>query len=452
MKRFLIGLLAVGLIAALSMPVLAADIKVSGEYFAAGYWESNRALKSSSETAQRYYGQRLQVNPVIQVAEGLKLVTRFDALVRVWGQDPIGTSATRTNTRNTAEEQNISWRRAYISAKILGGILDVGYQSGGPWGTDFMDYENDCAAIKYVYPVGPWAFVARTEKAFSTGFASGGGEKSLRDGTSSGDYDKYALAAVYKWSGGNAGALVQKYVLNNPEQGNPGYNRDFNLWSPYFKATLGPVYLEGEIIYVQGKFAQYRTPGYSDIDIKNFDWYLNAKYTMGPAYIGGSVAIIQGDDPSTADKYENAPFDPENGWTKYQPTLVLWNDWTSRWTGQNFGSNSYGVQKTGLPTNANIYQIYAGFKPMAKLSIDAAYSFLKANEKNMGNTSYATAPVLSDDYGKEFDIKAAYKIYDNLEYCVAFGYLWTGDFFKGTDSANTVGNDWLLMHKLTLTF
>ena len=456
MKRLLIGLLAVGLIAAFSMPALALDVKVTGEYFVAGYWESNRALANQDETAQRYYAQRLRVDPVFQIADGLRLVTRFEALERVWGQDPIGSTITASNARNTAEEQNISWRRAYLSARILGGTLDVGYMAGGPFGTEFLDYENDVARIKYTYVKGPFIFLALTEKAFSSsallnptnaaGTGKGGGEKSLVNNTSDSDYDKYALAVIYKWAGGEAGGLVQRYVVNTGEYaaGLNGVKRNFNLWIPYFKVNYGPLYAEGELLYVQGKFAEY-SDGTPDRDIKNLDWYLKARYTIGPAYVGASVAVIEGDDPGT-DDYEAAPFNPENGYTIYQPTLVLWNDWTSRWTGTNHGNAAWGqTGLSSLPTNANIYQVFAGIKPLPKLSIDASYSWMKANEK-------PSAAFVSDDYGREFDIKAAYKIYDNLEYMVAFGYLWTGDYFKGTDGANQVGNDWLLMHKLTLNF
>jgi len=461
MKRLLIGLLAVGLIAAFSMPALALDVKVTGSFFAAGYWESNRALAKDNEAAQRYYAQRLQVNPVFQVADGLRLVTRFEALERVWGQDPVGSDITASNARNTADEQNIAWRRAYLSARILGGTLDVGYMAGGPFGTEFMDYENDVPRIKYTYVMGPWIFLGLTEKAFSSsainpnnGRGVGGGEKSIVNGTVDSDYDKYALAAIYKWSGGEAGGLVQRYVLNTAEHVN-GIKRNFNLWIPYFKANIGPVYAEGEILYLQGKWEEYPSgSANADVDIKNFDWYLKARYNFGPAYLGGMVAVIQGDDPGTADKYEAAPFNPENGYTIFQPTLVLWNDWTSRWTGTRHGTSA-NTQLGSLPTNANIYQIFAGFKPLPKLSIDASYSFLKANEQHMfvSAVNYAAGQrYVSDDYGKEFDIKAAYKIYDNLEYMVAFGYLWAGDFFKGTSEANQVGNDWLLMHKLTLNF
>jgi hypothetical protein len=59
---------------------------------------------------------------------------------------------------------------------------------------------------------------------------------------------------------------------------------------------------------------------------------------------------------------------------------------------------------------------------------------------------------MDKEYGTELDLYATYKFYDNLSYTVAFGYLWAGDYWKGTNANAAVGDDWLLMHKLTLTF
>jgi hypothetical protein len=35
---------------------------------------------------------------------------------------------------------------------------------------------------------------------------------------------------------------------------------------------------------------------------------------------------------------------------------------------------------------------------------------------------------------------------------VGFGYLWAGNWFKGTNAAAGVDNDYLLTHKMTLNF
>jgi hypothetical protein len=74
----------------------------------------------------------------------------------------------------------------------------------------------------------------------------------------------------------------------------------------------------------------------------------------------------------------------------------------------------------------------------------ASYAYVKMVEQGS---------FLSDKIGSEADITASYKIYDNLSYMVGFGYLWAGDAFKGTAAQDLeTGNDWLLMHRLTLTF
>jgi len=444
MKRFLIGLLAVGLIAAFSMPVLAVDVKISGQYWVAGYMESNRAMRSSDERSEKYYGSFFRIEPVFNVAEGLKLVTRFEGLKRVAGLNAVG-SETANGVRDVANEQSIAMKRAYISAKIPTGQLDVGYMAGGRWGLEAFDYEQDVFRIKYTGFFGPVIILALTEKGTETSLNAGTTNVvAYSDGT---DYDKYALAGIYKWSGGEAGYL-QYYLVNNGGEGlavNP-YKRKFYLGVPYFKATIGAFYMEGEADYYWGKFYDYLNAATQGVDFSSLSWWLKAKYTMGPAYVGLMAATYAGDDPSTKDKYEGNPTNlagAGQGYSYDTPVLVLWNDWTSIWSGQSYGT--YGTQGTGgMPTNVKMYQVFAGFKPMTKLAFDAAFTLMSADQKPTG--------YVDDKIGNEFDIKATYKLYDNLEYMIAFGYLWAGDYFKGTSADNLIGNDWLLMHKLTLTF
>ncbi len=441
MKRLFVVLLAAGLIAAFSMPVLAVDVKFSGKYEVAGYWESNRAMKSSDEAAQKYYSSFLRIDPVFNVSNGLKLVTRFEGLERVAGLNGVG-AETANGARNTAVEQNISMRRAYISAQILAGTLDVGYMGAGRTGTVFMNYDTDVFRIKYTAVFGPWTVQLVTEKAKENSL----GTQNYSDS----DKDKYAITPIYKWSSGEVGTQLQWYRYNDSEQTSTPYRSSYYRLIPWFKSTFGPLYLEGEINYYFGKYKDYLNPATQDVNYNSFNWYLMGRYTKGPAYIGAQVAVIQGDDPNTSDKQE-APSAPSGQFqVDYQPVLVLWNDWTNRWTQQAWGqtTGTYGnisASTNGMPANANIYQVFVGFKPFSKLDLYAAYSILNVNQKP--SDSY-----VDDKYGKEFDITATYKIYDNLTYMAGFGYLWTGDYFKGTSSTNTIGNDWLLMHKLTLNF
>jgi hypothetical protein len=55
-------------------------------------------------------------------------------------------------------------------------------------------------------------------------------------------------------------------------------------------------------------------------------------------------------------------------------------------------------------------------------------------------------------YGTEVDLVATYKITNNLSYLLGFGYLFTGDYFKGYDPDASVRDNYILVNKLTLTF
>ncbi len=138
----------------------------------------------------------------------------------------------------------------------------------------------------------------------------------------------------------------------------------------------------------------------------------------------------------------------------FSPCLIMWNDPHATWLGPNAGYVS-GTNKTGTANsqgnfmdNAVFYGIYGGYKPVPKLDIKAALYYATAQQKPQDTgVNY-----IDSSYGTEFDLTATYKIYDNLSYMVGLGYLWTGDFFKGTNATAQLQNDYQISHKLTLSF
>jgi hypothetical protein len=447
MKKLFMGLLVFSLIIAIGSPALAVDVKVTGKAEVLGYWENNRAMADSGEVATRFYSTFVRIEPVFKVSDSLSVVTRFDGLERVAGLTAIGNET--TCGRNTANEQNIAVRRGFISAKIMGGTFDVGYMGGGQTGTQFLDYDADVFRVKFVYVNGPLIIQAYTEKAKESSLTLNNGP------ASDADKDKYTLTPIYKWNGGEFGTQLQWYRYNDTEivtTANPkSYKGDYYLVSTWFKTQIGNTYVEGEIQYYFGKAREYSDGVTPDRDYKSFNWYIMAKQNMGPGYIGAQVARVQGQDSSTDVTAPPAPASECN--IIYQPTLVLWNDWANRWTNLGFGKGyaiipgalgaGTNVPAAGVVNNVKLYQIMGGYKVLPNLSLDAAFTMAWADEQGA---------CVSDKYGNEFDIKATYKIFDNLNYVLGFGYLWAGDYFKGTDTTAVVGNDWLLLHKLTLNF
>jgi hypothetical protein len=109
---------------------------------------------------------------------------------------------------------------------------------------------------------------------------------------------------------------------------------------------------------------------------------------------------------------------------------------------------------TSYKYNTIIYNAFAGFNPMPKLNVEAALTYATVDKKAI-SMKWATGIVteaVSDKLGTEFDVTATYKLYDNLSYMVGAGYLWTGDYFKGSNANATVDNDYILINKLTLSF
>jgi hypothetical protein len=179
-------------------------------------------------------------------------------------------------------------------------------------------------------------------------------------------------------------------------------------------------------------------------------------------YAGINLVYVAGDDRGTSDKDESGAA----GGTDFNPLLMLFNYDLARWNGA-YGNTTTGnangllsstaaqaitnfqpanAAQSGGIYNAQIAQVFVGVKPMPKLDIKAAYAVATADKDG------SSANWQSRSYGSELDITATYKIYDNLSYMVGFGYLWAGDYYKGTNAGATIDNDYLITHKLTLTF
>ena len=455
-----------------------------------GYWEPGFTVEKTPgvrASSMAYFAQRLRLEPEIKVVEGVNLHMRIDAMERVWGQFGVGSetdpsSIGALNTRNKLQEQNVQFRRAWIDFVTPIGLFMAGYMADGAWGTDFGDIPTEGPTIVYLLPVKPLILIAGIEKCSEGRLGynldlSGlgmGNMGSVAPGYVDSDFDKYFFGFDFQFPQGSAGILGEFLKSSGPRPLSahlepyvayggvtPGdYNLGFELLksytaSAYFKTTFGPLYVEGEYFYWWGdavKFENLKQANYiftmedasaGDATLSASEWYLKAQYNMGPAYIGAQYGYAQGDDPGTPDKVEAFP---SPGYGLWQPCLIMFEDWTNRWSG-NLGT-SYATLGNAF-ANASLYQVFAGWNPIPKLGLAMSYTWSYADQAPINEE---TGLRYADDYGTEFDITATYKIYDNLSYKVGFAYLWTGDYFKGGVATNQIDNDYLLMHQLTLSF
>lgn len=458
MKKLWIVLLSVALIMAFAMPVCAADVKFSGSYVIQGYYENNRSLGKDAYAGSSLMNtwQRLRMQADFKVQEGLSLTVQADIMDKIWGAPRNSSTYAPGNYGNvyyysdSGEAENIHFNQVYVSANLAGGLLRVGYQRQGQFGTAFGDYGDYAYGprVRYDYFIGPWTLIALYDKSEASQYYS-----SLGPAGNIGNplyqvdqaQDSYVLAFVYNWAKGNTGLLYKHLVDSRNAGTNPvpatdtGYKRLWEIFDPYVKAQIGPVYLEAEAIYITGKTRKAETSAGYDQTKDTLSAYVSATFDFAPMYAGATLVYVAGDDVNTTDK-------DEAGWPgmiDFNPCLMLFNFDLARWNGGMGPSNNF--MAAGI-TNAKLGQIFFGVKPIPKLDVRASFTMAKADK------DVVSSGQISKDYGSEFDITATYKIYDNLSYMVGFGYLWAGDFWKGSNAAIGIDNDYLVTHKLTLTF
>jgi hypothetical protein len=443
MKKFWIVLLALGLVAGFAMSASAADVKFSGSYYVYGIYVDNPTFTKDVKKAQAYYHQRLRVQTTFKIAEGLSLVTRFDALEKPWGYGAVGTAdawrasngydvtnRASTGAAGARTQENIEFEHAYIDFTTKIGRFNVGYQNFFNWGTVFLNSDQAPPGIKYFVPFGPVTLMAALEKRVEQSIGAG-----YRDDA---DNNIYNLGATLKFGAGDAGILYQYSDLKATRP--LGYKTTMHTINPYAKMKFGPVYVEAEGIYGFGKWQDSEVSTVANIDATAYGIYLNAKADLGPAYVGGIFAYMSGDDPATADKREGTFAQALLLGQAWDPMLILWNN--ALYVG------SHRAIGTGLGVffdNAYMLQVYGGFKPVKEADIMLSVTWAKADQDAVKNQ-------ISKDIGYEIDLVAKYKIFNNLEYMIGAGYLITGDYFKGANAAKEIDNNYMLIHKLTLSF
>jgi hypothetical protein len=270
---------------------------------------------------------------------------------------------------------------------------------------------------------------------------------------------------------------------------------------PYFKGTFGPVYLEAELLYGMAKIELENANMYilaggprdgihnawvGDLDFRALAFHVQAQANLGMFYVGGIVDYASGDDPATLDKREGGLGKMLLAGDDYNPNLILWNTWygstsvpnalpISGAAGNAYTISTQGNDITTFFDNAWMIQLFFGVKPTPKTDVKLSVAYAWAAQKPTADVRFAPDPTgavigfpnpyfASDKIGWEVDLVASYKIFDNLTYEVGGAYLFAGDWFKGPDytafyAANgialtepKIANNYLLMHKLTLSF
>ncbi len=444
MKKLLVALLSLGLIVAFAMTASAQPtVKFSGQYYVSGVYEDNRGL-GDPNGSKAYYWTRTRIQSVFQIAEGLTFTTRFDAFEKQWGGVNRSSATTedksnsgKISSTNVTLQENIEMEYGFVTFATRVGQFVVGYQDANEWGTIFGDVPGSRPSAKVLVPVGPLTLIVKLEKGYEADTTM---YTSTPSKISDGDADYYYLGGIYNFKGGSAG-LMNVYLNSRVTRPTANFATQVYTHLPYIKAQFGPVYIESELIYSWGKARKYDNASQGvDVDKEGLGFYFLAKANLGPAFVGFNFGYSSG-DPSNTAKDKSGPVST----TSWTPALIFGNHNLTSWNyGANVGTSTTTGGYASQKQNLVLYNVFGGMNVTPKFVIEGALNYMQADKAPTG--------YVSKDYGYEADIKATYKIYDNLTYMVAAGYLFTGDYFKGTSSANKIGNDYLVMNQLTLNF
>lgn len=429
MRKLFAAALALCLVFAFAMPA-AAEMKITGQLNIQGYsWDSTDVRKDQG-TNQQWYTEKLRLAFKAEPEEGVGVYARGD----VWDNHVWG-----VNDGDGGSVDDFGFDYAYGWFTTSFGKFTLGRMAGGQWGTTWGDDWRRADRIVYENAFGPIGIVAIAEK-----FAENDkGTTSADD-----DYDKYNVGGVYKWDGGQAGVLLS-YNDDASVSDTASYKGQNYAVTPYMKATFGPVYLEAEFNKRFGQQEKYEDGlTTADVDVSGMNYYAEAKVNFGPAYVGGFYGYVQGDDPNTAEN--ECGFSGDD----YDMGFILFTDedWGPGGNvgnitthGSNIHSNMGQTGASGVVTGdgAKVYGLRFGVSPIEKLSIKGALVTGSADEKDT---------YVNDDFGTEFDLEASYKLFSSVTYTVRFGYLWTGDYWKGTSAANEVDDIYMIHHCLVWNF
>jgi hypothetical protein len=337
---------------------------------------------------------------------------------------------------------------------------------GTVWGNDSTG--PTVGLIKWAAPVGPVILVANFAKiednsSSSVSQNSYNWVSNINATRTDRDLDSYRAGFVYPFKSAKANGQAGILMVYSRDASNRGVAsgaylaRSYKIM-PYAKATIGPVALEAEINYNWGDARNYEYGG-PTIRIDSLSAYLNADAKFGMVKVGGTFAYVQGDDNPMDDVAHNVT----TGGIDYNPCLLLFNyDTVNYWVGGIRGyGGALGPSQVGGPlTNAWFLQGRVGASPTPQLDILASLSWATTDKKpftGMPPTGYYG----SGDYGFEVDVTGTYKITNNLSYMLGAGYLFAGNYFKGTDYAPALGqrsgeveinDDFIIINKLTLSF
>jgi len=506
MKKIMIAAIAVSFVFIVAMPAMALEFDVDGHYYSEGVYNEHPDLRDNHQND--YMAMELRVKPKFTFSDNLKLITRFDALGRKWGNSdnsqissttvgiytsgmgPGDTPVYRTATSVDDDDEfkddaNIDWDWAYLQLKTSIGMFLVGRKNGGTWGTSFSDSANPEDRLTWVVPINNLYLAAVYEK--NADFDS----DDVNEGNS--DNDKYYLSATYRGEGWKAGLLYGYYNYKTFQDmaqaadtaaatamaNAAGYDL-----SNYMGLLLAGAPIDGGVLYGQMLAAGINPVNFSSTEAKA---HLLSPYIEGKfGSFGIKAELTYVTTEAKYDHINNAGKDTKDA------TLIAYNlegsydvgpvTFQAGYALQSGDADytddevtSFGYLETGhdwaktLILYSDIVGLETTLGGLGNLvgggiaALDGYQVYYFGVDYNvMDNLTLGAIVAKSkaddvrtgwdDDHGLEYDLTLSWKIFDNLTYSATYAALDTGDYWQAGNPATDVEDTFVMYHKLELQF
>ncbi len=442
MKKVLVTMAALGLVAGVASTASAVEWKMSGKYMVEGAYLSDArgigvdVTEASGEStpSDAYWLHTFAISPTIKVNDKISM----SSVIRLaddtfWGTQANGdTEGYNMADANTNNNNNVYVHQLYMDYASEIGKIRIGRTPAGAYGTDFMDFDKRANRVVWFpsFLGKPWSAVLYLEKVKD--------EFQETTAASDTDNDKYVARLFYKTDSLNSGI---EYAFANNQTDNTADDVKQNV-AVYGKYKMDNFFLNGELIHYFGsKDYDHALVATADQDYDSW---------AGMLQVGGKFAALtpsllyfyaQGQELNEND-IENALGTTGTG-DLFEPLYIL----TGRHTGM-LNNDLFRDNYTGNMSTAGVHAVVAAadYAVSNRLTLHGAIGYAEADEERIAGQD--------DEYGWEYNIGAAYKLLDNLTYEAHFGYLDTGDFFKSTAALNDseTENIFVLSHSLTMTF
>jgi len=444
MKKVLSAVAALGLVIGLAPTASAVEFKISGKYLLEGAYLSDARGTGLDLTeapgehtpSDAYFLHTFEIRPAMQVNDKISMFSTIRlADDTFWGNQTGG------DTNDLRTTNNFYVHQLYLDYKSPLGKMRLGRVPFELNGTDFMNFDSRANQIMWwpKFVDKPWHLLLYTRKNIDKCQAT--------PDASDTDSDAYIARLCYKTNNLDAG--IVRGMINNKTIATVSDRKQGVVLYGIYKNDEN-FFINSEITHHFGSVKQDATTGLKDRDYDTWSGMLQVGgrfEALTPSlmyfYASGQDRNATAANGGDIENALNNTGSTQGTGDQFEPLYIL----TGRHTGM-LNNDVFSSGNTTAMSRDGVHGVVlaADYAVSNRLNLHGAIAWVKADKVNIANKD--------DEYGREYNLGAAYNLLDNLTYEAHSGYLDTGDYFKSNAFLNDsqTENVYILTHSLTMTF